>query len=258
MNTVPLYDDFSVDYDRFVSWEARLAFEMPFFKHLFAAHGIHHVLDVACGTGQHAIAFAHAGYEVTAADLSEGMVAHAQQNAIQAGARFRVHRLGFGELAEGLPLLRFDALTCLGNSLPHLLTEETLTRALQDFASVLKPEGVLIIQNRNLDRVLARQERFLSPEVHHERDQEWIFYRFYDFQGDLLRFNVLRLHRQQEGEWSVHLGSTHLRAWRSEDLRHRLAVAGFDLLQAYGSYREEAFDPVESGDLLLVAQRSTI
>ena len=39
MSGVPLYDAFARDYDHFVDWSARLAFEMPFFRALLRGRG---------------------------------------------------------------------------------------------------------------------------------------------------------------------------------------------------------------------------
>jgi glycine/sarcosine N-methyltransferase len=254
MSTVPLYDAFSEDYDRFVNWEARLAFELPFFRSVFERYAVKRLLDVACGTGQHAIALAREGYEVTATDLSAAMVERAQANAAAAGVRLHIHRLGFGELAGALEGL-YDAIICLGNSLPHITDAIALREALEDFTHVLKPGGIVVIQNRNFDRVLARQERFMPPEVHRTGEQEWVFMRFYDFCGEQLRFNVARLHRQGDEEWKVQLEHTQLRAWHTETLYRLLNDAGLDLVSALGSYRSEVFDPLASSDLVLLARR---
>lgn len=254
MSTVPLYDTFSEDYDRFVNWKARLEFEMPFFRALFDEHHVQRVLDTACGTGQHALAFAREGYDVTATDLSVPMIERARENALAAGLNVQFYVLGFGELAGALrdP---YDAITCLGNSLPHLTTEAALNAALQDFAYVLRPGGILVIQNRNFDRVLAQQERFMTPEVHRAGDREWIFMRFYDFEGELLRFNIVRLYRQGKDAWTSRIEHTQLRAWQAETLRSFIEGAGFRLVKMLGSYRGEAFVPSTSGDLVLIAKR---
>ncbi|NLS79114.1 MAG: class I SAM-dependent methyltransferase, partial [Chloroflexi bacterium] len=121
MAPIPLYDDLSQDYDRFVNWGNRLAYELPFIERQLAAVGAKRVLDAACGTGQHALALAQRGYDVTGADLSEGMIAQARQNAARLGVPARFAVAGFGELATQLGG-GFDAVLCLGNSLPHLLT----------------------------------------------------------------------------------------------------------------------------------------
>jgi len=251
---VPLYDAFE-DYDRFVNWPARLAFELPFLRRIFQEHAVRTILDVACGTGQHAIALAKEGYGVTGTDLSQAMVERARRNAQEAGVTVAFYPLGFGELAQALPG-PFDALICLGNSLPHVTDLPALERALRDMAAVLRPGGVLIIQNRNFDRVLALQERFMDPQVAQEGEQEWVFFRFYDFAGELLRFNLVRLHRQGQAPWTARVEQTLLRAWRHAELEALLRATGLAPVTAYGSYRGEPYAPQTSGDLILVAQRS--
>jgi SAM-dependent methyltransferase len=49
------------------------------------------ILDVGCGTGQHAIELAARGYELTGVDLSEAMLAHARRKSasLSAGSRLR-------------------------------------------------------------------------------------------------------------------------------------------------------------------------
>jgi 2-polyprenyl-3-methyl-5-hydroxy-6-metoxy-1,4-benzoquinol methylase len=253
------YEDLSVDYDRFVDWGARLSFELPFLLDALGHAGAgdtperRRVLDVACGTGHHAIAFAQAGLDVTAVDGEPAMVARARENAREAGVGVSVLQLRFGELAQGLDG-RFEAMTCLGNSLPHLLTEDDLAGTLSDMAAVLRPGGALVVQNRNFDRVLAKRERFMQPETHLASDGEWIFYRFYDWEGETLRFNMVRLHREGDAPWLARVRSTILRPWRASELGSALEASGFSVLRTVGSYRGEPHAE-ESPDLVLVAQR---
>jgi ubiquinone/menaquinone biosynthesis C-methylase UbiE len=58
---------------------------MPLLERRLRAHGARRVLDVACGTGQHAIALARAGFDAVGVDASDAMVARARENAAQAG-----------------------------------------------------------------------------------------------------------------------------------------------------------------------------
>lgn len=253
MSDVPLYDAFAADYDRFVDWPARLAFEMPFFRDLLGQRGARSVLDVAGGTGQHAIALTAEGYDVTTADISAGMVAAARENAVRAGVRLRVVQAGFGELAAKVGG-RYDAVLCLGNSLPHALTPEALDEALADMAALVAPGGVVVVQNRNFDRVLARRERFMPAQEGRAGEAEWLFFRFYDYDEPLLRFNVVRLRRTGEEPWAARVDATLLRPWRHDDIAASMGRAGLIRLRLLGSYGGEPFDAAESGDLVVVAE----
>ena len=250
MSQVPLYDELAVDYDRFVNWEGRLSHELPFFTSLFEQHGVRRVLDAACGTGHHAVALAQKGYHVAGADLSAPMIARAGENASAHGVEvsFSVAGLG-GYAALGQS---YDAAICLGNSLPHLLSEAAVAEALADFAAVLRPGGLLVIQNRNFDRVWREKERFMPPQSHRDAGGEWIFVRFYDFHEESLTFNMLRLRRMGE-DWAQSAESTDLRPIVAVDLVPALESAGFSPVTLYGSYDGSSFDPAASGDLITVA-----
>lgn len=255
---VPLYDALADDYDRFVSWEGRLAHELPFIEALFRGHGVRHVLDAACGTGHHAIALARRGYRVAGADLSSPMVERARQNAAAAGVEVAFAVAGFGALR----LLRtpagqatgeaFDAVLCLGNSLPHLVTPPALAAALADFAALLRPGGLLLIQNRNFDRVWAARERFMPLQSYPDEDGEWLFIRFYDFHESTVTFNMIRLRRTAEG-WTQDIQSTELRPIFRDDLAQALAAAGFAGITFYGGYDRSPFDTAHSADLIALA-----
>jgi len=254
MGTVPLYDVFSADYDRFVNWKERLAYELPFIERQLTACGARRVLDTACGSGRHAIALAQRGYDMVGADLSVPMIDRARENAAAAGCEVRFVVAGFGELAataeDG-----FDALLCLGNSLPHVLTPEALHATLTDFAAVLRPGGLLLIQNRNFGAVMAARTRWMPPQAHREGSREWLFIRFYDFNPDgTLTFNVVTLRRDEAGEWTQQVEATTLCPLLQAELLDAVAAAGFSDATCYGDMTSAPFDPESSGNLIVTAR----
>jgi glycine/sarcosine N-methyltransferase len=251
VSRVPLYDALAADYDRFVNWEGRLSHELPFFESLFQSQGVQRVLDAACGTGRHAIALARQGYQVGGTDLSSAMIEMARENASVHGVDVTWAVAGLGELASlGWT---FDATLCLGNSLPHLLSASAVDEALADLSVVLRPGGLLLIQNRNFDRVWAERERFMPPQSYRDASGEWLFIRFYDFHQETVTFHMLRLRRTEEG-WAQDIESTDLRPIFRDDLAVALTAAGFDRIDFYGGYDGSAFDPARSGDLIAVAR----
>jgi glycine/sarcosine N-methyltransferase len=253
VSQVPLYDALAADYDHFVNWKGRLAHELPFFVGLFQEHGVQRVLDAACGTGHHAIALARRSYAVVGSDLSQAMVERARANAAAAGVKVALAVAGLGELVTLGET--FDAALCLGNSLPHLLTAEAVADALADFAAVLQPGGLLVIQNRNFDRVWAERERFMPPQSHQAGDGERLFLRFYDFHEETVTFHMIRLRRAGES-WTQDVESTELRPIFRDDLAASLEAAGFRDVAFHGGYGGSDFDPALSGDLIAVARKN--
>ncbi|MDP2991368.1 MAG: class I SAM-dependent methyltransferase [Kiritimatiellota bacterium] len=258
-----MYDAFSSDYDRFVNWPGRLAFELSFItkqlQTLTTPVGRPlRLLDAACGTGMHVIALAQQGYKVAGADLSAPMIERAQTNAATAGVGVLWAAIGFGKLSRTFgktALFPFDGLFCLGNSLPHLLTEKDLVLTLADFCACLHPGGMLLLQNRNFDAVMPTHERWMEPQSHHEGTSERIFLRFYDYDPDgLLSFNILTLKRESGGDWHQQVTTTRLRPLLQAELIEALSAVGFDEIACFGGLIGSLFDPKTSGNLVVVAR----
>ncbi len=256
------YDDFSGDYDRFVNWEERLLVEMPFLLEKLqpAAPGesrLVRVLDAACGTGMHAIALTKEGLYVSGADISEEMIRKAKENArtAQLDVEFKASR--FGTLTKafvGSSAFPFDAVICLGNSLPHLLSQEAILDALVDMVKCLRPGGLLLLQNRNFDAVMVEKNRWLGTQSHRESTHEWLFLRFYDFDPDgLITFNVIRLHKNGSEPWTQQESVTRLFPLKKDDLLPLLKKAGFHQISCFGQMGSGAFDPAKSGNLVITA-----
>lgn len=262
-----MYDTFSQAYDRFVNWPSRLAYEMPLIKATLSrlelpAGRTGRVLDTACGTGWHAITLAQNGWQVVGTDYSAGMVEQAQRNALIAQVEVQFLQAAFGELAglfqgihtPGKPA-SFDAVLCLGNSLPHLLDRAGLQAALEDFAACLAPGGLVFIQNRNFDQVMQARERWMEPQSHQTADGEWLFLRFYDFLPDgLIDFHVISLQRTAADPWRQEIHTTRLRPLLQAELTLGLQRAGFEEIRLYGDMQAAAFDLQHSPNLIAVAR----
>lgn len=106
------------------------------------------VLDVACGIGTQTLGLAERGYALTASDLSAGAVARARREAQRRGLviDFSVAdmRRACEHHASG-----FDALICVDNALPHLLTDGDILLALRQFHACLRPGGLCVLSVRD-------------------------------------------------------------------------------------------------------------
>lgn len=246
------YDLLSPDFDLMVSWEKRLKNEAPFFKKLFDENKVKEILDLACGTGHHSIFFAKSGYEVTGVDLSEKMLQIARKNARGvSGVRFV--KAGFLDVYPKLKD-KFDAVICLGNSLPHLLSKKELKKTLQNVYNLLNPGGIFILQNRNYDKILKRKIRFMAPNITDKEGERIVFIRLLDFLKDKVLFNLVTF-RQKEGKWSFQTKSTFLRPILRKEIENLLIGQGFKKQKIYGDYGFSPFRSNLSDDLIIFARK---
>lgn len=257
-----MYDKLASIYDYFVNWDDRLAYELPFLEQQLRTLGKDpsqiRVMDAACGTGHHAIALANIGFQMAGSDLYPEMVSMADANAKAAGEKVTFRTAGFGSINETFKQPgEFDAVLCLGNSLPHVASEQDLKKALQDFRDLLRPGGMLLLQMRNFDLVMGEKKRWMEPQTVKEGTTEWLFIRFYDFEADgKIQFNILSLHRKPNTPWHTQLTSTHLLPIFSEKLKAELTTLGFRDIRLYGNLAAAPYEPGSSGDLVLLGYRS--
>lgn len=97
------------------------------------------VLDVACGTGEHARLLATQGFVVDGLDLDPAFVRLAAQKH-PAGRFFEADMSDFHLTA------RYDAVLCLFSSIGYLQTLDRVSRALTCFREHLAPGGMIVIE----------------------------------------------------------------------------------------------------------------
>jgi glycine/sarcosine N-methyltransferase len=131
---------------------------------LFERHGVKSVLDCACGTGLHVAMLSRQGYDVTGSDASETMLEQARRRFDEQGIEARLQDTEWAEL----PVVfdeRFDAVICIGNSLPLATSDNAVQEALSGMYGVLAPGGVLVVQNRNMDKMLREKPQAILNEA---------------------------------------------------------------------------------------------
>jgi len=146
-------EGFADKWDELIDWESRAKSEGSFFIDLLKERGARKILDVATGTGFHSVRLLEAGFEVVSTDGAAEMLHKAYEN-----GRTRGHVLRT-VLADWRWLNRdvhgeYDAIICLGNSFTHLFDERDRRKALAEFYAMLKHDGILILDQRNYDRIL--------------------------------------------------------------------------------------------------------
>ncbi len=244
------YDNLSVDYDMMTNFDKRFVHERPFFTLLTQRYGITTALDAGSGTGFHSLLLGQLGVRMTALDVSSKMLDRLKIHARDRHIHIDVVESGFQHLPRELKN-NFDAVLCMGNSLSHLLSEKDLHRSLKNFSAVLHPDGALIIQILNYDRILANRERVQSVK----ESANTTFVRFYDFHNNFIVFNILRL-KKVDGRITETLHSVRLRPLVKNTLMRAVQESGFGNVRTYGSIALDDFDEKNSKDLFIVAQKN--
>src|SRR2546430_3044797 len=100
------------------------------------------VLDVGCGPGRHALAFARRGIDVVGVDLSDDFITLARD---AAGAEGLPVRFEVGDVREVAYDAEFDAVVCLCQGGFGLLGGRDEPRAFERIAAALRPAGRLAL-----------------------------------------------------------------------------------------------------------------
>jgi ubiquinone/menaquinone biosynthesis C-methylase UbiE len=175
----------AADYDNMFPRD--LAEDSRMLAPLFERRGVKSVLDCACGTGLQVAMLARQGYDVTGSDVSESMLALARQRLDQQQIAAKLVNAEWAQL-PGVFDGRFDAVICIGNSLPLATTDEAVQESVRGMYGVLAPGGVLVIQNRNMDKMIREE----PDAVLNEADDGYVLFVF-DYRDQYVIYKIFYL-----------------------------------------------------------------
>jgi SAM-dependent methyltransferase len=102
------------------------------------------LMELACGTGSHALELERHGYAIVATDYSEPMLVCARAKAARVSSSVEFIHQDMRVLNLGPPL--FDAVLCLFDSIGYVLTNEAITQVFKGVHRHLRPEGLFIFE----------------------------------------------------------------------------------------------------------------
>jgi len=110
----------------------------------FSTSPAHRILDIACGTGSHAIELAKLGYDVVGTDISDDMLACAGRKAAAAAStvRFEKQDMRLLDVGQG----PFDGVLCLFDAIGHVQTTAAIKQTFQAVHRQLRADGLFILE----------------------------------------------------------------------------------------------------------------
>lgn len=144
----------------------------------YAISGGRSLLEIACGTGTHAFELEKFGYQITAADYSDSMLAVARLKAKRLSSLIAFHNQDMRFTHSNLG--SFDAVICLFDSIGYVVSNDALNQTLQGVNRCLKDGGIFIFEFWNAGAILRHYERV--------RVKRWL-----TAQGEILRISETTL-----------------------------------------------------------------
>ena len=128
------------------------------------------LLELACGTGQHAFELEKMGYEIVATDYSEDLLDVAKRKAKEKNSRVEFIQQDMRTL--DLHGKTFDASYCLFDSIGYVLTNRAISQVLDGVYKHLRSKGVFIFEFwhaaamiKNYEPVRERHWRTTDGEI---------------------------------------------------------------------------------------------
>ncbi len=169
---------------------------------IFQAHGkgsIRSVLDLGCGTGNHAIRLAQRGYEIAGVDSSESMLAHAQRKAaaLSDNSVVSFHK---GDIRRVELKRHFDAVLMMFAVLGYQVENADVLSAMKAARRHMRSDGLLIFDVWYGPAVLSQRPAQRLNVIPTQK-------------GKILRFS--------SGEIDIrrHICTVHFNLWRIEGER---------------------------------------
>ena len=195
------------------------------------------VLDVGAATGNLTAYLNSQGYEVTAIDLSERLIAKAAEKGITVQQR---NMLTIDEIST------FDNIVCIGNTLPHLDSKASVQLFLQKAYGQLTQEGKLVLQLVNFEKYFAQQQGDYLGNLPLIANDKVKFERYYylNEEGKIIFKTILDDTIKNE-ELLQPISADQLTQW--------LTQIGFQAINLYGNFKKDPFDKEKSMALIVTA-----
>jgi SAM-dependent methyltransferase len=213
-------------------------------------------LDVACGTGSHALCLADMGFDVLGLDYSRDQLAQAQQ---KANLKHSKARFDFADMRElELGAQRFEAISCLFDSIGYAQTNQGVLAALRGLKRHLSASGVVALEFWHAPAMLKHYEPF--------RVRRWPLK-----DGELVRISEstldvsnqtcsvkYTLHElRADGSYSTCSETQVNRFFLLQEMAALLSAAGLELIHAFAGFDELARISSETWHIVALAKHAS-
>jgi SAM-dependent methyltransferase len=207
-------------------------------------------LDMACGTGRITTKLAEVGLRCTGIDTSNAMLEYAKQKAKNRGLRITyLHR----DMRAFSLRKKFDLITMAGNSFQALLRKKDQIHCLSSIVRHMHRESLWIMSTRNMTkgemRTTAQFEHW--HDFTDDQNQQVQVYGMQRFDPNTNIVTYITKRSWQKAETITHID---LKFTSYRDLLEMLRGCGLDVVEVYGNFMKEPFDPLMSKEMIFLCK----
>ncbi|HEV2412747.1 MAG TPA: class I SAM-dependent methyltransferase [Candidatus Saccharimonadales bacterium] len=223
-----LYDDKAFLYDLLYSYKD-YGGEIKALLHHLEQHGVGtsfeaHIVDLACGTGEHVKYLAEALPEATihGVDLNKGVIDHATAKQLGDKVSFSAEDMvGFFEHDNH----RYDLVVCLFASLQYITETRQLKQLLANIYDRLKPDCAFVFDLR-----YAREhwlDGHIVASTHKEPDIEVAMFGMPFRNENMVTWNPALFWKTRDGKLDMTIDEHTIRLYSVDEIKSYLQEAGF-------------------------------
>jgi SAM-dependent methyltransferase len=193
------------------------------------------ILELACGTGNHAFELEKFGYNIIAIDYSKDMLSCAKQKAIQLNSKidFRQQDMRVLNIQER----PFDAIICLFDSLGYVETNSAISQTLLRIREHLHSTGVFIFEFwhagamiRHFDPVRVKRWHTENRDIIRISETELD----YSIQLGIVKYTILE--SVDGNNYKSIIETQKNRFFLLQEMNALLSMNGFTLIKYYNGY----------------------
>jgi ubiquinone/menaquinone biosynthesis C-methylase UbiE len=228
--------------------------DVKFLAGVFRKYHCRSVIDIGCGTGNHALRLSKLGYQVTGVDVSPTMLKIAKEKDKEGKIRFI--RGDMKKMEKVIPKSqRFDAAICLGQVFSHLMTNKDVQAFLSRLHKILSQNGLFVFSARNakkineeylnklrLDHMLNEEKLQLLMLGHNIRDSQ---------DPNIIVWNPIYIIKENS-KVDLQIREHKLRWFEFSTLKKLITKKGFKIVTIYSGPMKEKFKEDEHADMWFV------
>jgi SAM-dependent methyltransferase len=182
----PYYRYLFQDWEKSVVWHAEV---LESVIQEFFGTKVRRILDAACGIGTQSIGLAQLGYQIVASDISVTELDLAKQEATKRSLNLKFVLADMRKLRQVHQGI-FDLVIACDNAIPHLLSEDDILLAFQQFYACTTEEGGCIVSVRDYANMDLGGRKVYPRTVHQTPEGRVILFDVWEFDGAYYDFTT--------------------------------------------------------------------